>query len=386
VKKGQVLARLDPALFKTQVDQAQASVNANEAVLSNDAAAIATTKANLEKARIDVFNTDRKLKLIKQLYEEGLETRNDLDSAQAALDASVACRASVQAQLEAARAGLKADKARLAQAQANLQSAQVNLEHTIITSPISGTVISRNVDRGQTVAASFSTPTMFTIGEDLTKMQVSTNTDEADIGKLKPGMDATFTVDAYPGEVFFGKLSQVRLASTIVQNIVTYNAIISAANPQLKLKPGMTANVKVTVEKVENALKVPNAALRFKPDVSEAQLKTALAKAGEGRYWNLYRSIFLSLKSEVPSTSFSGGSVQQKRGLLWITGADDFILPVIVKLGLMDGSYAQVVSINVREGDRVVTGLDSLPGHETKSQSAGLGGPAMDGSPPPPPP
>ena len=233
VKKGQLLAKLDPDLFLTQLEQVQAGVNTAEAVLNNDLASIAAYKANLEKAKVDVLDKTRKFKRQKELFEQELNSQDDLDTAQAALDASVATQAASQAQLESAQAGYRADQARLTQAQANLKTAQVNLEHTIITSPISGTIISRNVDRGQTVAASFSSPTLFTIGEDLTKMQVNTNIDEADVGKIRTGMDATFSVDAYPGTVFHGKISQIRLASTTVQNVVTYNAIIDVPNAQL---------------------------------------------------------------------------------------------------------------------------------------------------------
>jgi HlyD family secretion protein len=183
----------------------------------------------------------RKLKMQKELWDQALIARDDLDTAQASLDAALAVEQAQQAQVESSQAHLKADEDRLQQAQGSLDRAKVNLEHTVITSPISGTIISRSIDKGQTVAASFSSPTLFTIGEDLTKMQVSTNIDEADVGKIATGMEATFSVDAYPGDSFSGKISQVRLASTVVQNVVTYNAMIDVPNPQLKLFPGMTA-------------------------------------------------------------------------------------------------------------------------------------------------
>jgi HlyD family secretion protein len=290
VKKGQVLAKLDPALFQTQLDQANASVKTCEAILNNDLASIATTKANIEKAKVDVLNSTRKYRMVKELFDENLETKDDMDSAQATLDSSNASLAAVQSQLAAAQAALKADQARLDQAQANLKNAQVNLDHTIIMSPISGTVISRNVDKGQTIAASFSTPTMFTIGEDLTKMQVITNTDEADVGKLKAGMESSFTVDAYPGETFRGTIRQVRLAATTVQNVVTYNAVIDVSNPNLRLKPGMTANVKIVIEKVENVLRLPNAAIRFRPELSDTLMADAFKRAGEERFYDFYRN------------------------------------------------------------------------------------------------
>ena len=173
---------------------------------------------------------------------------------------------------------------------ASLRLSKVNLEHSVITSPISGTIISRNVDVGQTVAASFSSPTLFTIAADLTKMQVNTNIDEADVGRIKPGMGVSFTVDAYPGENFTGTISQVRLASVTVQNVVTYNAIIDVPNPQLKLKPGMTTNVKILIESADDALKIPNSALRFRPDLSEAAMTEAFKRSGEEKYWEFAKS------------------------------------------------------------------------------------------------
>ena len=185
-------------------------MRAAEASLNDDKASIAAAKANLAKSNVDVVNMQRKLKIQKQLWDEKLIAQDDLDTAQALLDASNAAMQAAQAQIDSADARYKADEQRLGQAQASLGQAKVNLEHTIITSPISGTIISRSVDRGQTVAASFSSPTLFTIGEDLTKMQVSTNIDEADVGKIKSGMEASFTVDAYPKETFRGRISQVR--------------------------------------------------------------------------------------------------------------------------------------------------------------------------------
>jgi HlyD family secretion protein len=407
VKKNQVLAKLDPALFQTQLDQADASVKTCEAVLNNDAASIATTKANLEKSKVDVMNSTRKYNMIKELYDEGLETRDDMDSAQATLESSKAAQEAVESQLKAAQAGLKADQARLDQAQANLKNAQVNLEHTIITSPISGTVISRNVDKGQTVAASFSTPTMFTIGEDLTKMQVITNTDEADVGKLKPGMEATFTVDAYTNEVFHGKIRQVRLAATTVQNVVTYNAVIDVSNPDLRLKPGMTANVKVEIDKAENVLRVPNAALRFKPDLSEAAMADAFKRAGEERFYGFYRNQGNRSQGGAPATNASmrtsgaamgfsagnrggsfnpgnregqagnGAASRGRRSPVWIMGADKLIRPVVLRLGLTDGVQSEILEGSLKEGDKVIVSAEISGNRSTAASTRppGFGGP-----------
>lgn len=396
VKKGQLLAKLDPALFEAQVEQATANVRTSEATLNDDLASIATTKANLEKAKVDVLDKQRKLRRQKELFDENLIPRDDLDTAQAALDAAVATQKSVEAQLESAQARYKADESRLIQAKANLETAKLNLSHTIITSPISGTIISRSVDRGQTVAASFSSPTLFTIGEDLTKMQVNTNIDEADVGRIKTGMEATFSVDAYPGETFSGMISQIRLAATTVQNVVTYNAIIDVANPQLKLKPGMTANVKILIEKVEDALKLPNSALRFKPTLSEAEFAEAFKRAGEEQAWSRFKFMLLSTPSAVTQgNGFAGGgqganrggaggfgqgggarggmgaggarrdpgatmarSTRGRRVPVWVVGEDKLLRPVIVRLGLTDGVSTQVEDGKLKQGDKVVTGLE----------------------------
>jgi HlyD family secretion protein len=407
VKKGQVLAKLDPALFQTQLDQAEASVKTCEAVLSNDAANIATTKANIEKAKVDVLNSTRKYKMIKDLFDEGLETKDDMDSAQATLDSSTAAQAAVDSQLTAAQSALKADQARLDQARANLKNAQVNLEHTIITSPISGTVISRNVDTGQTVAASFSTPTMFTIGEDLTKMQVITNTDEADVGKLKPGMETSFTVDAYSGETFHGTIRQVRLAASTVQNVVTYNAVIDVSNPDLRLKPGMTANVKVIIDRVDNVLRLPNAALRFRPELSDAQLADAFKRAGEERFYSFYKnqgtrdqngafagnSSFRAsgaamgfaansrLRGDALNPAGQSASPSPNRGRrspVWIMGPDNLIRPVVLRLGLTDGVQTEIVDGKLKEGDKVITSLEISENRSASSattRAPGFGGP-----------
>ena len=380
--------------------------------MNNDAAAIATTKANIEKAKVDVLNSTRKYKMIKELFDEGLETKDDMDTAQATLDSSNAALAAVQSQLTASQASLKADQARLDQAQANLKNAQVNLDHTIIASPISGTVISRNVDKGQTVAASFSTPTMFTIGEDLTKMQVITNTDEADVGKLKPGMDAVFTVDAYTGESFQGKIRQVRLASTTVQNVVTYNAVVDVSNPDLRLKPGMTANVKIVIEKVENVLRLPNAAIRFRPEMPDTEMADAFKRAGEEKFYSFYRNQGNRNQGGTQARSQSGpagntgmayaggsrsgngnnpnrggqsGNSAANRGRrtpVWIMGEDKLLRPVVLKLGLTDGVLSQIDEGKLKAGDKVILSAEvsgSRPASSTTTRAPGFGSPMGGG-------
>ncbi len=411
VKKGQLLAKLDPAILRAQVEQQEANVRTSEATLNDTAASIANIKANLERAKVDVLDKQRKLKRIKELYEANLVSRDDLDTAQAALDAAVATQKATEAQLLSSEARYKADESRLTQAGASLRLARVNLEHTIITSPISGTIISRSVDVGQTVAASFSSPTLFTIAADLTKMQVNTNIDEADVGRIKAGMEATFTVDAYPGETFRGTISQVRLASTTIQNVVTYNAIIDVPNPQLKLKPGMTTNVKILIESAEDVLKIPNSALRFRPTLPDQEMEEAYKRAGEERYWNFAKAT--GMDRPVPSGTTSaaasgrsagggggsgrgGGGVgaprrdmtgimsrarRGQRAPLWVIGQDKLLRPVVVKLGLTDGVNTQIEEGKLKEGDKIITGLeiDTNRPVTTSTRPPGFGGPGIPG-------
>jgi HlyD family secretion protein len=236
VKKGQVIAKMDPSLFKAAVEQARANY--------------AAAKGNLERSKAQAVEAERQFERAKALAERQLIATADRDTAESTA--------------AAARAQVSASEGAVAQAAASLNQAEVNLAYSTIKSPIDGVVISRSVDVGQTVAASLQAPTLFTIAEDLSKMQVDTSVAEADVGKLRPDMPATFLVDAYPQERFRGKVRQIRNAPQTVQNVVTYDAVIDVDNPELKLKPGMTANVTFIYAEKPNVLRVPNAALRFR--------------------------------------------------------------------------------------------------------------------------
>ncbi len=237
VKKGQVIARLDPSILQTQVETARANqVNA---------------EANLERQKAAVEDANTKLARAKELAARQLTPQADLDAAEATAKQAVA--------------QLKSMESQIVQAKAAVNKAEVDLNHTIITAPIDGIVISRNVDKGQTVASSMQAPTLFIIAADLTKMQVNANIDESDVGRMRPGQTVHFRVDAYPTEQFTGTVEQVRLNPTTVQNVVTYSTVIDVPNPDLKLKPGMTANVNIEIARRSNVLRVPNAALRFRP-------------------------------------------------------------------------------------------------------------------------
>jgi HlyD family secretion protein len=237
VRKGQVLARLDPSLFDTQIEQARAN--------------LIRAQADLERLRVNSDDARTKLRRAQELADKKLIAQTELEAA--------------QVNVHSADAQLRSQQAAVTQAQASLSQNQVNQQHTVIQAPIDGLVIARNVDVGQTVAASMSAPTLFLLAADLTKMQVIASLDESDVGRIRPGQVVKFRVDAYPNEEFTGTVTQVRLQPQTVQNVVTYSTVIDVPNPELKLKPGMTANVNIEIARKNNVLRVPNSALRFRP-------------------------------------------------------------------------------------------------------------------------
>jgi HlyD family secretion protein len=237
VRKGQVLTRLDPSLFQTQIEQARAN--------------LIRAEADLERLRVATDDARTKLRRARELSEKKLIAQVEVEAAEVAV--------------RSAEAQLRSQEAAVTQSQASLEQNQVNLAHTVIQAPIDGLVISRNVDVGQTVAASMSAPTLFLLAADLTKMQVIASLDESDVGRIRPGQQVRFRVDAFPNEEFLGSVTQVRLQPTTVQNVVTYATVIDVPNPELKLKPGMTANVNVEIARRNNVLRVSNSALRFRP-------------------------------------------------------------------------------------------------------------------------
>ena len=237
VRESDVIARLEPSLFETQIEQAQAN--------------LARAEADVERLRVTLEDAETQLARSENLASRDLIADSELDAAQVAV--------------RAAAAQLKSSEASVTQSRASLNQNEVNLGHTVITAPIDGIVIARQVDVGQTVAASMSAPELFIIAADLTKMQVIANIDESDVGRIRPGQDVTFTVDAYAAEEFTGTVSQIRLEPVVVQNVVTYATVIDVPNNELKLKPGMTATVTLEISRREDVLRVPNSALRFRP-------------------------------------------------------------------------------------------------------------------------
>ncbi|HZV46437.1 MAG TPA: efflux RND transporter periplasmic adaptor subunit [Thermodesulfovibrionales bacterium] len=305
VKKGQLIAGIDPALFEAQVEQAKAN--------------LLSAKANLEKAEATRIDAQRTRDRNSKLFSENLIARSELDSA--------------ETNYETAKASVNAAKSQIAQTEAALKLVETNLRYTKIISPVDGVVISRNVDVGQTVAASFQTPTLFTIAQDLTKMQIDTNVDEADIGKVQVGQEVEFSVDAYPDMIFRGKVWQVRNAPITVQNVVTYDVVLQVDNPELKLKPGMTANVSIIVATKKDVLKIPNAALRFKMNETEKKTTEKKAAGGPG-VWILEQ-----------------GKPER----------------IAISPGISDGRYTEITSDSLREGQEVI--LESV-GKDQKREAA----------------
>jgi HlyD family secretion protein len=361
VKKGQLVARIDPQAFQARVTQANASLEvANSAVVNGGAvvqraqadlasakAGVADAAASVLKAKVSVQDAKNKLDRAVQLFQGGILAAQDKDTAQAAYDTSVAMQQAAEAQrqaadqkvlsavadVEVARTQLATAQAQVKQAKAALEQAQLDLSHTYITAPVDGVVVARHVDAGQTVAASLQAPTLFEIAQDLTKMQVDTNVSEADVGRLRVGQSATFTVDAYPGEAFHGQVTQIRQAPINVQNVVTYDVVIGVSNPDLKLFPGMTATVKILVERHNNVLRVPNSALRFRPPDAGSKPTGAAAVNPSGR---------------------RGGRRAATTATVWVLDDKGRPQPELVQGGLSDGVYTEISSGALKPGDRVI--------------------------------
>ena len=361
VKKGQLLAELDPTPFQQAVDQ---------------------IKANLDKAKVQLRNDEIGLTRAKRLFAEQLSAQSDLDAAQTTRDADVATVAQVTAQLK---------------------QAETNLSYTRIVSPIDGVVVSRSYDVGQTVAASFQAPTLFMIAQDLTKMQVLTNIDEADVGRIREGQIAAFSVDAFPDQTFRGTVNQIRLSPQTVQNVVTYPVMLDVPNQDLKLKPGMTANVQVPVDVRHDALRVPNAALRFRPDPADV-VGGEKPKGGKGGGAVSASAGPATAETAAPAPETgapqtgrgpggrggpggpggggrpgtggaAGRPASSRTGTLYVDVPETKgkLKAVTVRTLITDGNMTAIESKNLKEGDEIIVGLAtaraSAPG------AAGAGGP-----------
>jgi HlyD family secretion protein len=390
VKKGQVIARLDPTLLQTNIEQQRANVIRSQADLDRLKVALADAKQKLERA--------------KTLFDKSLLPRTELETA--------------EVNVRSAEAQIKSSEAGLTQARSQLNSAEVNLNHTIIKAPIDGIVISRAVEPGQTVNAGMSAPTLFVLAADLTKMQVNANIDESDVGRMRPGQVVRFSVDAYPAETFTGAVEQVRLQPTTVQNVVTYQTVIDVPNRELKLKPGMTATVTIEVARKNDVLRLPSAATRFRPSAEVfAALKqdapalgprggaTAAGTAGAGRPEAARQTVNAQTTpratgqqgrvASVPSITGGATTVDslfgplptvETRGTVWLF-VNKQLKPVRLRLGTSDGTSTEVLDgSELQAGAEVVTAV-TLPTAGTPATGAAgatsnpLMGPQRGGAP-----
>ncbi len=438
VKKGQVIAQLDPSTSKAQVDQARANLENARAGLAQARAAVVNSRAGVSdaqarnlaakstvqnnqagvsaaEANLAVLKAqqDDALSLLKQqesLLKAGVIAQRDYDVAQttyrtaearynqavaqlnqaklteqsassAGIAQSQATVAQSQAQVQQAQAQVQQAAAQVQQATAALSLAEVNLSHTTIASPIDGIVVSRDVNVGQTVAASLSAPTLFTIANDLTQMQVIANIDQADIGLVEQAKSVKFSVDAFPGKEYDGKIEEMRLNPVNVQNVVTYNVVIDVANPEQQLKPGMTANLTITIDERNNVLKVPNSALRFTPQDANRQ-RSADGSGGQGQGQRQGRR-------QQQGDNAAGGNADQNRfapasapvlpgqvRVVWVLGQDGKPARRRITTGLSDGSATEVVDGDLKEGEMAITGQQISGGTQssnTQSRPPGFG-------------
>jgi HlyD family secretion protein len=324
VKAGETVAVIDPEPFKARREQAVSNLE--------------VARSNVARSKADLAQRKRELDRVQSLLPQQFVSQNDVDVA-------LTNHQSAEAQLRVAEAQVR-------QAGAALNVADQELKYTVIRSPIEGIVVARNVEVGQTVAASFATPNLFLIALDLTKMQVNTNVSESDIGGMAEGQDAVFTVDAYPGESFTGTIRQVRLAPINIQNVVTYNVVVGVDNKDLRLKPGMTANVSIVVAQKDQTLKVPTAALRFMPPKSERDRHEVDGQA-------------VSVV-ERHSTAKSNEELRQKT--VWKLMEDGSLAPVPVQIGISDGVATEMLSEALAEGELVIVGIDQSMGEEKASE------------------
>jgi HlyD family secretion protein len=335
VKAGQVVAQLNQDKFKAAVDQARANLLAAQATLAKNKVTVADALRTLERNR--------------ELRKRDVMAQSELDASQTAYDAAVA--------------QLEVSQAQISQAQAALNQNMVDLNNTVIRSPVDGMVISRSVDVGQTVAASLSAPTLFTIANDLAKMEVHTSVDEADVGNVSEGQEVSFTVDAFPVRRFRGKVHQVRNAPTTVQNVVTYDAVVRIDNKEMLLKPGMTANVQFLVSEKEDVLTVPNMALRFKPPEEKNEVQDLLRQE-QGR---AAPQLGARRTSRSGAGGNAGGQGRRVRQVKIYLLKDGKAQPVDVQLGITDGSKTEVVAGKLSENDPVILSMSSSAAAQAQS-------------------
>jgi HlyD family secretion protein len=347
VHKGDIVALIDPALFKGALLQATAD-------LENAKANLVAAQANLDKTKASLVQTNADYDRAVKLTTDGVTSQQQLDLAKASFD-------SAKATVNSAAANVTQAEAQVSQKTAAVEVAQTNLDYTVIRSPIDGTVVARNVDVGQTVAASLQAPTIFTIAQDLSKMWVYAKTDESDVGNIKVGKPVTFKVDAFPKDTFQGVVGQVRMNATTVQSVVTYDTIIEFANPELKLFPGMTAYVTIPVASVENVLKLPNTALRYKPPMSPEEILAVYQQYGidgSGRQTaSAGSAVVEASETGKPQGQNPSRAPKSDTAVVWKLGPDNTLVPVKVSLGITDHAFTELLGVvkgELKENDALV--------------------------------
>ena len=456
VQERQVIARIDPENFEVRVHQAdaelavsranvaiqRAAVERTRAELENGYAALAAAKAQTEKARVVLVHAKRDLDRKRALHQQAIISKSQIDDAVAAHDQAHAqfsateaqeqAQASIvlsrKAQLKMSQAQVEHALAQVKQREAALHNSKIDLDHTVIRSPLDGVVIQRNVDIGQTVAASLQAPTLFTIAQDLRNMQVDTNVDEADIGRIQLAQRVTFTVDAFPGREFIGQVEQIRKAPQTIQNVVTYNVVVSAENKDQHLLPGMTANVQIVVDERPEVLKVANSALRFRPTnagtgpVAGADSKNRSGRSRQAEWLNRFiellrldkdqqaqvRAIFAEQRKWIMTLRGQGATPDDirtevkrmwkqsssaisailtpdqrekflriatsrtanpvRRGRVWVLDKDGKPVPVDIITGISDGSFTEIVRGDLRAGQEVIAGTSQLKRRSSSSR------------------
>lgn len=365
VKEGQVVAELDQSILQSKVEQNQA--NYQSAV------------ASLEKAKVELENLKKKHDRSLELFEKNLISFEEKEAA--------------ETQYLSAKTDVQSSEARVQQAKSQLDSSKVDLSYAIIKSPIDGIVISRNVNLGQTVAASFQAPVLFQIANDLSKMRLECSVDEGDIGNVKEDQKVRFTVESFPRDTFAGKVTQVRYSPEVVQNVVTYTTIVEVENPEMKLMPGMTATVTIIIGEAKNALRVPNAALRFTPSLAPEQMQEIMRSAGQAMMGGRQRTAQSEAASQVGMPQRSdgetqmaginspearagnpGGARRQQASRVWIEDKNGKLFPVFIRPGIADDSYTEVARGDLKEGQLVITGIQSAKETEAFGPRPGSGG------------
>jgi HlyD family secretion protein len=441
VKKDQIIAKIDPQSFELRVNQTRADVDAARSAVAVATNNLAAQRAETGRVKINLADAERDMNRKKMLVDKNFMSPAELDKAKTVFEATREQLKAVEAQIGVSQSQVESAQAAVKQREALLKQAQVDLERTIIRAPVDGTVILRNVDAGQTVAASLQAPVLFTIARDLRDMQVEAAIDEADVGRLRVGQAANFTVDAFPRRNFAGEIRQVRKSPVNVQNVISYTVVISAANPDQSLLPGMTANVRVVVESRDKVLKVANAALRFRPsgsgpapgdtrggdaqaagnpaqqfrarlytelkpdDSQKAKLDTIFddvrqkmaqmrdlpkdgdrKKAGE-RLRSETRARVMDVLNDAQKPLYEkllaemgqgrGGATVTAAGRVWVPVADGPPKPIDLRVGLTDGTSTEIQEGPLKEGDEIILGPAEASGAPGGAAKKGPGGPRM---------